>query len=87
MLAVLVTLVIAAGGGWYAVTGYVARYKRCRRCNGLGFEPSRGIFSSSSYRMCRRCQGYGHVPRAAARHVARRRQQAGKRARRAVYRG
>jgi hypothetical protein len=86
MLAELIVLMLAAGGCWYGWTGYVRRYKKCRRCQGLGFEPNRAIIRGSNYRPCRRCQGYGQVPRAAARRVDRRRQEAGRRPRRRTYR-
>jgi hypothetical protein len=86
MLAELILILIAGGGGWYGWTGYVRRYKKCRRCEGLGFQPQGRAVRRSGYRVCGKCQGYGQVPRGAARHVDRRRQQAGKRPRRAVYR-
>jgi DnaJ-class molecular chaperone len=86
MVAYLIVLLIASGSGWYGWTGYIRTGKKCRRCNGLGFEPNRGLFSRSTYKECGRCHGYGRTQTAAARHRDRRRQRAGKRSNRRVYR-
>jgi DnaJ-class molecular chaperone len=86
MPAELILLMLAGGGCWYGWTGHVRRYKKCRQCQGLGFEPSRRLLRGSAYRPCRRCRGYGQVLRAAARRVDRRCQEAGRRPRRRTYR-
>jgi DnaJ-class molecular chaperone len=86
LLVVLILAILAASGGWYGWTGYIRTGKKCGRCNGLGFEPRRSFFSNSAYKECSRCHGYGRVQTAAARHRDRRRQRAGKRTTRRVYR-
>jgi DnaJ-class molecular chaperone len=78
-MAALILIALMAGSAYWELTAHVFRTKKCRRCRGLGFIPA-GLLSGllSSYKPCGRCQGYGRVHRTAARHVARRRQRAGR---------
>lgn len=93
-IALLAALILAAG--WYVLTGYVFRYKRCRHCRGLGTEAlgPGDATSRSGTKQCRECHGYARVLRWAARdadgrrHGGRgsRRRPARRRTRRAVRR-
>jgi hypothetical protein len=65
-IALLAALILAAG--WYVLTGYVFRYKRCRHCRGLGTEAlgPGAATSRSGTKQCRECHGYARVLRWAA---------------------
>jgi hypothetical protein len=72
MTGIVILALAAAAAGWYVLTGYAFRYKRCR---GLGSEPlGPGAASKrAGSKQCRECGGYGRVLRMAAAYRAGRR--------------
>lgn len=80
----LILLLLGSGGagGWYGMTGYVMRKKRCKACGGYGYTQHRSIIGRRPL-ICDKCGGHGEVLRLAARHVQRKRADRARRSSRA----